>query len=148
MLEAVEHKLAEQRKFVLWWDGAALRKGGKPSQTADGLAVASQDGLPDRDTIHRWRRSYEDLQSRLSGPLEAAEPVTAAPRADTAQEVTRMPPKAFRTVLHGTCLLNGKHPPGSRLARECPVLRRAERLQARENNPRPRGAAAATERTR
>jgi hypothetical protein len=42
-------------------------------------------------------------------------------------------PKAFRTVLHGTCLLDGKHPPGSKLARECPVLRRAERLQAREN---------------
>jgi hypothetical protein len=28
----------------------------------------------------------------------------------------------FRTVLHGTCLLKGKHPAGSRLARECPVL--------------------------
>jgi hypothetical protein len=40
--------------------------------------------------------------------------------------------KAFRTVLHGTCLLNGRHPEGSQLARECsslrPALRRQERL--------------------
>jgi hypothetical protein len=33
----------------------------------------------------------------------------------------------FRTVLHGTCLLDGRHPAGSKLARECPVLRRARR---------------------
>lgn len=26
----------------------------------------------------------------------------------------------YRTILHGTCLLNGQHPPGSALARECP----------------------------
>jgi hypothetical protein len=32
--------------------------------------------------------------------------------------------KVFRTVIHGTCLLDGKHPPGSKLARECPVLPR------------------------
>ena len=41
----------------------------------------------------------------------------------------------WRTVLHGTCLLDGQHPPGSRYARECPALRRqrraAENLQAR-----------------
>lgn len=36
-----------------------------------------------------------------------------------------------RTVLHGTCLLNGKHPPGSKLARECPLLRRQRRLATR-----------------
>jgi hypothetical protein len=28
------------------------------------------------------------------------------------------------TILHDRCLLNGHHPPGSELARECPVLRR------------------------
>jgi hypothetical protein len=37
--------------------------------------------------------------------------------------------KPYRTVLHGTCLLNGNHPPGSQLALECPVLRRARRAQ-------------------
>jgi hypothetical protein len=31
-------------------------------------------------------------------------------------------PRRFRTILHGVCLLVGKHPPGSVLARECPVL--------------------------
>jgi hypothetical protein len=33
-------------------------------------------------------------------------------------------PKRFRTVLHGTCLVNGRHPAGSQMERECPVLRR------------------------
>lgn len=40
-------------------------------------------------------------------------------------------PRRFRTVLHGTCLLAGKHPPGSKMARECPVLRRARRQPLR-----------------
>lgn len=42
-------------------------------------------------------------------------------------------PRFRRTILHGTCLLNGKHPPGSKLARECPVLRRARRHALRGN---------------
>ena len=46
-------------------------------------------------------------------------------------------PKPFRSITHGTCLLNGKHLAGSPEARACPVLqrqgralRRLERLQA------------------
>jgi len=35
--------------------------------------------------------------------------------------------KPFRTILHGTCLVDGRHPEGSKLARECPVLRRQKR---------------------
>jgi hypothetical protein len=31
----------------------------------------------------------------------------------------------FRTMLHGACLVNGHHPPGSLYARECPVRRQA-----------------------
>jgi len=34
--------------------------------------------------------------------------------------------KTYRTILHGTCLVGGRHEPGSELARECPLLR-AER---------------------
>jgi hypothetical protein len=34
--------------------------------------------------------------------------------------------KAYRTVLHGTCLMGGRHESGSQLARECPLLQ-AER---------------------
>jgi hypothetical protein len=33
----------------------------------------------------------------------------------------------FRTALHGTCLLKGRHEPGSQLERECPLLRRQRR---------------------
>lgn len=52
---AVETKLGEQRRFVLWWDGQEKRRGtGLPSQITDGRAAADF-GL-DRDTIHRWRR--------------------------------------------------------------------------------------------
>lgn len=38
-------------------------------------------------------------------------------------------PKPFQTVLHGTCLLGGKHPVGSALARECPVLNAGKRSE-------------------
>jgi hypothetical protein len=40
--------------------------------------------------------------------------------------------KPFRTILHGTCLLGGRHPKGSKLAKECPVLRRQERQKQRD----------------
>jgi len=33
----------------------------------------------------------------------------------------------FRSVLHGTCLVGGRHPVGSKLAKECPVLRHQAR---------------------
>ena len=36
-------------------------------------------------------------------------------------------PRRFRTILHGTCLVGGRHPEGSELARECPARRRQER---------------------
>jgi hypothetical protein len=49
-------------------------------------------------------------------------------------------PKPFRTVAHGTCLLGGKHPPGSQLARECPVLRRARRRREVDPGAQNRGA--------
>lgn len=35
----------------------------------------------------------------------------------------------FRTVLHGQCLLNGKHPAGSQEARECPLARKTARKE-------------------
>ena len=42
---------------------------------------------------------------------------------------SRRPPRV-RSIVHGTCLLNGHHPPGSDLARECPVHRAARRSEA------------------
>ncbi len=35
--------------------------------------------------------------------------------------------KAYRTVLHDTCLMGGRHEPGSQLALECPLLRAEKR---------------------
>jgi len=35
--------------------------------------------------------------------------------------------KAYRTILHGTCLVGGRHQPGSELAHECPLLRAGKR---------------------
>jgi hypothetical protein len=58
MRSAVELKLSEQRKFVLWWDGQEKRpgpgRGKKASRTGDGFSTLSDLGL-NRDTVHRWR---------------------------------------------------------------------------------------------
>ena len=35
--------------------------------------------------------------------------------------------KAYRTILHGACLVGGRHQPGSELAHECPLLRAKKR---------------------
>ena len=48
---------------------------------------------------------------------------------------TYRPPRPFRSILHGTCLLGGKHPAGSQLARECPVYRRERRAQRQPQEP-------------
>ena len=41
----------------------------------------------------------------------------------------------FRTTLHRTCLLDGKHPEESKYAAECPVLWRARRRQDASESP-------------
>jgi hypothetical protein len=48
----------------------------------------------------------------------------------------------FRSVLHGACLVDGRHPEGSDLARECPVLRRQARSKLAPQGPDQRAAAA------
>src|SRR5215813_7898669 len=35
--------------------------------------------------------------------------------------------KAYRTILHGTCLVGGRHQPGSELAHECPLKAKKRR---------------------
>lgn len=47
------------------------------------------------------------------------------------------------TILHGTCLVNGQHPAGSKLARECPVLNapaRSERARRAASTRRERAS--------
>ena len=50
---------------MLWWVAERLRKGGKPSQTNDGMQTAEDFGL-DRDTIHRWRYCVRLAETKLS----------------------------------------------------------------------------------
>jgi ParB family chromosome partitioning protein len=78
LAEAVELKLAEQRKFVLWWDeqekqAGALRRGNAPAlPVRDAGPVAGHDGLPDRLTIHRWRQRLKD-EPKFQATLQAAQ---------------------------------------------------------------------------
>ncbi len=77
LYEAIEAKLGEQRRFVLWWDGQEKNPGNRgagrgnvrPSQTTDALK-AENYGL-DRDTIHRWRKRLKDSR-KFDEALEAA----------------------------------------------------------------------------
>jgi hypothetical protein len=61
--EAVEAKLGEQRRFVLWWDAQGRGQGGrppeKPSENDDGFAKLADFDL-DRDEVHRWRKKLKD----------------------------------------------------------------------------------------
>ena len=73
--EAVQAKLGEQRRFVLWWDEQEKNPGGNPSQTPDGLLpskieTAEDYGL-DRDTIYRWRKRLKEPK-KFDSALKAA----------------------------------------------------------------------------
>ena len=68
LYEAIEAKLTEQRKFVLWWDGSGFNKGGKPSQISD--SKAGKNGVPDRSTISRWRARLKD-DAKFNATLDA-----------------------------------------------------------------------------
>ena len=76
---AVEAKLSEQRRFVLWWDAQEKARGGWPtegeilaSQTGDAKMVAGEDGIPDRRVIHRWRTRLKDAE-KFESALESAQ---------------------------------------------------------------------------
>jgi hypothetical protein len=69
LYEAVQIKLGEQRRFVLWWDEQEKRKGGSPSLVHDGLNAANF-GL-DRETISRWRKRLKD-PNKFDATLESA----------------------------------------------------------------------------
>lgn len=67
---AVEHKLAEQRKFVLWWDGSPFSKPGSPILSDRQGMKAGTNGLPDSSPStagapgSRARRSISGLSRR------------------------------------------------------------------------------------
>jgi hypothetical protein len=79
LYRAVETKLGEQRRFVLWYDGQpkdkgaaepGTNRGATPSQYVD--SVRAEDFGLDRDTIHRWRTRLKDAR-KFDRALEAAQ---------------------------------------------------------------------------
>lgn len=62
LLVAVELKLTEQRKFVLWWDGQIKHRGGRPSknssQTSEGFRL--RDFGLYHEAVRRWRRLKDE----------------------------------------------------------------------------------------
>lgn len=77
---AVETKLGEQRRFVLWWEGQEKRRGLPPSASSDGgqfrpgestEGLAASDFGLDRDTIYRWSKRLKD-PAKFDAALESA----------------------------------------------------------------------------
>ena len=64
--EAIEAKLGEQRRFVLWWDQQNLNSLGNTT-------VADRRQYPDRSTIHRWRKRLKDSKKFDATLLAALE---------------------------------------------------------------------------
>jgi phage N-6-adenine-methyltransferase len=75
LYEAVEWKLTEQRRFVLWWDqqdrAPGPGRGKKGSQTGDGFSRLADFALDD-GTVHRWRERLK-TDDDFADALKAAE---------------------------------------------------------------------------
>ena len=70
LFEAIEAKLKEQRKFVLWWDGLGEKRG-KRDRSVTLLPVAGRDGVPERKIIERWRARLKEVE-RFEATVETA----------------------------------------------------------------------------
>jgi hypothetical protein len=57
--EAVELKLGEQRRFVLWWDGQEKQAGTRTWRNGPVTPALASFGV-DRMTLHRWRTRLKD----------------------------------------------------------------------------------------
>jgi phage N-6-adenine-methyltransferase len=76
LFRAIEAKLRAQREFVLWWDAQEKQQGARglagpgrghkgektAFQSGDAVLIAGRNGLPNRTTISRWRRLFEDAR--------------------------------------------------------------------------------------
>jgi len=72
---AVELKLSEQRKFILWWDRQEKEHGGGDVRNSTRIrpvtGVQASDFGTSRPEIHRWRVRLKDdkkYQAALAGP--------------------------------------------------------------------------------
>ena len=62
--EAVEAKLGEQRRFVLWWDQQDVNSLGNTT-------LADRQQYPDNSTLHRWRKRLKEPDA-FDATLEVA----------------------------------------------------------------------------
>jgi hypothetical protein len=88
LLKAMEAKLREVRKFVLWWDRQGYRKGGGDTahRNRTVTVVAGKDGMPIRETIKRWRdrtKSQEDFERALADAQRRAQRIGDLENANT-----------------------------------------------------------------
>ena len=60
LYEAIEAKLGEQRRFMLWWDEQGLNRPGSPILVDRRGLKAGEDGIPNSDAISRWRKRLKD----------------------------------------------------------------------------------------
>jgi phage N-6-adenine-methyltransferase len=59
--DAIRGKLEAQAEFVWWWDTQVEKQEGRPEKRhRSETLIAGQNGLPDRQTIHRWRSKLGD----------------------------------------------------------------------------------------
>ena len=111
--------------------------GGSPSRTTSRARRARLVSLDTRGglALHGVPASPRQHEpSSLSLPVLCPWPRRPHDRGVRGQAQGDVMPAPFRTSLHGTCLLDGNHPPGSRYARECPVLRRQRKVQTPQDD--------------
>lgn len=98
LFEAVETKLAEQRRFVIWWDGQEKQAGARgsagpgrgnktASQTNNSVLTLKSLGQ-DGDTVHRWRTRLKDegkFETALIAAQERCRRVCEADKGSTEQ---------------------------------------------------------------
>ena len=57
-----------QAEYVRWWDSQKKDSGRfNSSRQRDELKGVGKDGIPDKDTLHRWRKILKDLHPYENG---------------------------------------------------------------------------------
>lgn len=92
--KAIEDKLTEQRKFVVWWDLEGFNKAGSPILTDRKGLIAGRGGIPDSITLHRWRVRLKN-EKKFDAALEKAQE-----QFEQVREGTSTITKAIREVVH------------------------------------------------
>ena len=114
----------KKRERIMRRDSYTCWRCGAPATTIDHYVPRSRGGTNDDSTSAPHARvATSDADDFVSFVQALGEP--------RVHELFEYTPGEAMTILHGTCLVNGQHPPGSPYAAECPVLRRAARAASR-----------------